>query len=113
MITIYHNPRCRKSREALEILKHKNLELDIVHYLQDTLKVGQLTQIISLLGIEPSALVRKNEKDWKDNFKGKELSQTKVIDAIAEYPKIMERPIVINGKKAIIARPPERVLEII
>ena len=68
MITIYHNPRCRKSREALEILKHKNLELYIVQYLQDTLNVGQLIQIISLLGIEPSALVRKNEKDWKDNF---------------------------------------------
>jgi arsenate reductase len=113
MITIYHNPRCRKSREALEILKDRNKNLDIILYLQEPLNENQLKQIVSMLEIEPEQLVRKNEVEWKDNFKGKDISQKDILKAITKYPKLMERPVVVNGKKAVIARPPERVLEII
>ena len=113
MITIYHNPRCTKSREALEILSQKHDDFEIVHYLKNPLNEKQLENVVSLLNIEAIDLVRKNELQWKDNFKDKQLSQKEVIIAIAKYPKLMERPIVINNKKAVIARPTERVLEII
>jgi arsenate reductase len=113
MITIYHNPRCSKSRQALDILSQKHVDFDVVLYLKNPLCEDQLENIISILRIEPEELVRKNETDWKDNYKGKELSHKETIMAIAKYPKLMERPIVVNNKNAVIARPPERVLEII
>ena len=113
MITIYHNPRCSKSREALEILRNKHDNFEVVLYLKTPLKQQQLEVIVSLLKIEAQDLVRKNEGDWKYSFKDKKLSHKEIIDAIAKYPKLMERPIVVNDKKAVIARPPQRVLEII
>ena len=113
MITIYHNPRCTKSREALEILNQKQCDLDIVLYLKDSLSEQKLENIISLLNVKADDLVRKKEIEWKDNFKGKEMNQKEIIKALVKYPKLMERPIVVNGKKAVIARPPEKVLEII
>ena len=75
--------------------------------------VEELTNIIEALGIEPIDLVRKNEKIWKEMFKGKELSKPQIIQALLNYPKLIERPIVINNKKAVIGRPPEKISEII
>ncbi|MGB0891756.1 MAG: arsenate reductase (glutaredoxin) [Flavobacteriaceae bacterium] len=113
MIKIYHNNRCSKSRCGVEILENSGKEFEIVKYLDNVPSEKELIEIISLLNITPIDLVRKNEKIWKENYKGKELSDTQVIKAMIENPKLIERPIVINGKKAIIGRPPESILEII
>lgn len=113
MIKIYHNNRCSKSRCGVEILENSGKEFEIVKYLDNVPSEKELIEIISLLNITPIDLVRKNEKIWKENYKGKELSDTQVIKAMIENPKLIERPIVINGNKAIIGRPPESILEII
>ena len=113
MTTIYHNPRCRKSRETLQLLEDKNEDLNIVKYLENPPSKEELKDIIKLLAIEPIALVRKNEQIWKDQFKGKELTQEEIIDAMIDNPKLIERPIVVKNNKATIGRPPENVLSIL
>ncbi|MFD1162302.1 arsenate reductase (glutaredoxin) [Hwangdonia seohaensis] len=113
MIKIYHNNRCSKSRCGLEILENSGKDFEIVKYLDDTLSAKALKEIISLLKIKPIDLVRKNEAIWKENYKGKTLTDAEVINAMAKHPKLIERPIVINGKKAVIGRPPELILDII
>ena len=111
MIRIYHNPRCRKSRETLRLLEGRDVE--VVEYLKETPNYEELKNIISLLEISPSDLVRKGEAEFKENFKGKSLSHDEWIQAMIDFPKLIERPIVINGSKAAIGRPPENVLTII
>ena len=113
MIKIYHNNRCSKSRCGVQILEESGKEFEIVKYLENVPSESELKEIISLLNISPIQLVRKNEKIWKEEFKGKELSEAEVITAMVENPKLIERPIVINGNKAVIGRPPESILEII
>ncbi len=113
MITIYHNPRCRKSREGVAILEASTQDFEIVKYLDQLLSEDQLTDIINLLNITPIDLVRKNEKIWKENFKGKSLSDQDIIKAMVNNPKLIERPIVINGKKAVVGRPPETIQSIL
>ena len=113
MIKLYHNPRCRKSREALELLRDKNLEVNVVEYLKEPLSKEELTNVIQLLGIHPADLIRKNEAEYKEHYKGKDLLSDQWIDAMVQFPKLMERPIVINGNKAIVGRPPENVLEVL
>jgi arsenate reductase len=113
MIKIYHNPRCRKSREGLAILENSGKEFEIVKYLETIPSLKELTEIIHLLGITPIQLVRKTEKIWKENYKGKEMSDADIIEAITAHPKLIERPIVINKEKAVIGRPPEKINTII
>lgn len=113
MTKIYHNPRCSKSRQGLEILENSGKPFEIVKYLDDNLSAEALTEIITLLGIKPIALVRKNEAIWKSDFKGKDLSDAEIIDAMVNNPKLIERPIVVNGNKAVIGRPPSLILDII
>ncbi|WP_258103644.1 arsenate reductase (glutaredoxin) [Marinoscillum sp. MHG1-6] len=113
MITIYHNPRCMKSRETLALLEEKSEEIKIVEYLKEPPTKQQLKEILAMLGISPAKLIRKTEPDYKNNFKGKDLTDEQWIDAMLEYPKLIERPIVIKGKKAALGRPPEQVLEIL
>lgn len=113
MITIYHNPRCSKSREALEILKTTEGEYEIIKYLDDLLSVEKLENIIKLLGIKPIELVRTNESIWKEKFKNSDLSDVEIIAAMANYPKLIERPIIVNGNKAVIGRPPQKILDIL
>ncbi|MEY8849120.1 arsenate reductase (glutaredoxin) [Psychroserpens sp. XS_ASV72] len=113
MIRIYHNPRCRKSREGLEILEASGHSFNIVKYLDEPLTEDQLQQIITLLGIKPIELVRKNEAIWKSDYKGKQLSDKAIISAMVKHPKLIERPIVINGHKAVIGRPPSLISEIL
>lgn len=110
---IYHNPRCSKSRQTLAIINEKKTEFEIVEYLKDSLSISELELIIEKLGINPIELVRKNESIWKENYKGKDLSDKEIVRAMIENPKLIERPIVINGKKAVLGRPPENVLKII
>ena len=113
MITIYHNPRCRKSREGLELLESSGKPFKIIKYLDDLLTEDQLKAIITKLDIQPIALVRKNEAIWKSDFKGKDLSDDQIIKAMVQNPKLIERPIVVNGGKAVIGRPKELISEII
>ncbi|WP_242132312.1 arsenate reductase (glutaredoxin) [Aestuariivivens marinum] len=113
MITIYHNPRCTKSRQGLEIVENSGKPFQIIKYLDEKLSTNQLNIIVKALGIKPIELVRKNEAIWKENFKGKDLTDIEIINAMVANPKLIERPIVINGNKAVIGRPPERILSII
>ncbi|WOD43432.1 arsenate reductase (glutaredoxin) [Hwangdonia lutea] len=113
MIKIYHNNRCSKSRCGLEILEKSGKEFEIVKYLDDTLSAKALKEIIALLKIKPIDLIRKNEAIWKEHYKGKTLTDAEVVNAMAKHPKLIERPIVINGNKAVIGRPPELILDII
>lgn len=113
MVKIYHNTRCTKSREGLKILEKSGKKFEVVKYLKDIPTKKELKEIIDLLGIKPEQLLRKNEKVWKENFKSKSLSDSQIVDAMIAYPKLIERPIVFNGKKAVIGRPPQNILKII
>lgn len=113
MLTIYHNPRCSKSREGLQLIKSLNLPFTVNKYLDTPLTRDTLIDIIAKLGIEPIDLVRQKEDTWKQNFKGKTLTSDEIIDAMVQHPNLIERPIVINGDKAVIARPAEKVKEIL
>ena len=110
---LYHNPRCSKSRQGLAILKEKNLEFEIVEYLKSPLNKEEISDIISKLKIQPIDLVRKNELVWKEKFKNKNLDNDQILSALVEYPKLIERPILVNGNSAIIGRPPEQLISII
>lgn len=113
MIKIYHNPRCSKSRQGVAILEESKKEFKIVKYLEEVPSKKELTEIITMLGISPIQLVRKTEKIWKEEFKGKELSDSEIIKAMIQNPKLIERPIIINNNKAVIGRPSENILTII
>ncbi|HSQ45857.1 MAG TPA: arsenate reductase (glutaredoxin) [Lutibacter sp.] len=110
---IYHNPRCGKSREGLAILQASQLPFEIINYIETPLSENELAEIIKLLGIPPIDLVRKNEDLWKENYKGKNLSDSEIITAMVKNPKLIERPIVINESKAVIGRPPEIIKSIL
>ncbi len=113
MITIYHNPKCSKSREGLEFLKKKVQELKVVDYIQTGISEKELKEIISFLQIKPIELVRTNEAVWKESYKGKALTDEEIVKAMVENPKLIQRPIVINGKNAVIGRPVEHINEIL
>ncbi len=113
MIKIYHNPRCRKSREGLALIEKSGQPFEVVKYLETIPTKQELTQVLTLLGIPSKNLIRKNETIWKEKFKRKKLSDEDIIDAMLEYPNLIERPIVINGKKAVIGRPTEAIIEIL
>ena len=113
MIVIYHNPYCSKSRESLEILETSKADIQIIKYLDETLKSDKLAKIIKLLKIKPIDLIRQNEALWKENFKDLEFTDEELIDVMCNYPKLIERPIVINGDKAVIGRPPTKILDIL
>ena len=113
MTTLYHNPRCSSSREALHLLEESGETIEVVRYLETPPSRQELLQIIELLGIKPIELVRTKEDEWKINFKGKELSDSQIVDAMVEFPKLIERPIAIKGTHAVIGRPPKKVLDIL
>lgn len=110
---IYHNPRCSKSRQGLQILENANLKFEKILYLENKISEKELTELIKLLHIAPIDLVRKNEAIWKEQYKGKKLSDTDIIKAMIANPKLIERPIVVNNGKAVIGRPPELIKTIL
>jgi len=110
---ILHNPRCRKSREGLKILEDSGQDFTIVEYLKEPLTEEQLSEVLSKLGMSAMDLVRKNEKEWKENFKGRELSEEEVVAAMVAHPKLIERPIVISGDRAVVGRPPENISQLL
>ena len=113
MIQVYHNPRCTKSRECLAFLEETGKEYEIVKYLENIPTYEELKGIIEKLNIKPIELVRRKEKIWTENFKDKILSDEEIIQAMISNPTLIERPIVINGNKAVIARPLENAAAIL
>ncbi|MEO8490593.1 arsenate reductase (glutaredoxin) [Pseudomonas sp.] len=113
-LTLYHNPRCSKSRGALELLEARGLTPTVVRYLETPLSAAQLKALLGKLGIGARQLLRTGEDEYKAlNLADDSLSEAQLIAAIAEHPKLMERPILETASKAIIGRPPENVLEIL
>ena len=113
MIKIYHNPRCRKSREGLDILEKSGKKFDIIKYLENVPSKEELKQMLDYLQKKPIELVRKNEAIWKENYKGRELTDDEILSAMIQHPKLIERPIVVHGEQAVIGRPAENILTII
>lgn len=113
MIKIYHNQRCSKSRNTLEILKAKNVEIEVIDYQANPPSADEIRKILAMLEMKPLELIRKGEEIFKEKFRGKELSDEEWINAMLEYPKLIERPIVVNNGKAVIGRPPENVESIL
>jgi arsenate reductase len=112
-LTIYHNPKCSKSRETLALLRERGAEPRIVEYLKTAPTAAELKSIVAKLGIHPEELVRKGENIYKSKYSGRTLSDSEWIDAMVKDPILIERPIVVAGRKAVIGRPPERALSIV
>ena len=113
-VSIYHNPRCSKSRQTLELLKERNIEPQVILYLETPPSTEELSNLLDKLGISARQLLRKGEEAYKDNnLKDDSLSEAQLIQAMHDFPKLIERPIVVANGKAALGRPPEQVLEIL
>lgn len=113
-VRIYHNPNCSKCRITLSLLDDNGIKPDVVQYLEQPPSVDELTEILDLLSLEPRDLMRKHESPFKEmNLDDSSLSKEALIQAMVDNPILIERPIVINGNKAAIGRPPEKILEIL
>ena len=113
-VTIYHNPRCSKSRQTLQLLEDKGISPQVVKYLEDPPSKTRLKDILKKLGLQPRELMRTKEKEYKEaGLDDPSLSKDDLIDAMIKYPKLIERPIVLANDKAALGRPPEDVLKII
>ncbi len=113
MVKIYHNPRCRKSREGLAQVRESGKPFEVVLYLDNPLSREELLDLLKMLDISPMALVRKQEAIWREEYKGKELNDNMIEDALLKHPKLMERPVVTFKGKAVIGRPPEKISELL
>jgi arsenate reductase len=111
--TIYHNPRCSKSRTTLALLEERGLQPEVVLYLDNPPDARQLRQLLEKLGIHASQLVRRGEEDWKASGLSLDAPEEAIIAAMAAHPKIIERPIVVCGDRAVLGRPPENVLALL
>lgn len=106
---IYHNPRCSKSRQTLALIQESGVEPEIILYLNDTPDKEELAALLKKLDMKAEQIVRKGEAIYKEKYKGKKLSNDEWIAAMVEYPKLIERPIVVQGDAAVLGRPPENV----
>ena len=113
MVTIYHNNKCSKSRQTLEVLREKREELQVVEYLKDTPSAEELKVVLRKLGLKPEQVLRKGEQVYKEKFAGKSYSDEEWLQIMAANPILIERPIVVKGDKATLGRPPEKVLDIL
>lgn len=111
ILTIYHNPRCRKSREALQYLEDNGYNPKIVDYQKIRLSDKDIQRVLDQLNYTAEELIRKNETIWKTEFKNKSWTEKQLIAALATHPKLIERPIISNGNQAVVARPIERLKE--
>lgn len=113
-VTIFHNPRCSKSRSTLQLIKEQGIEPEIIEYLKTPPTADELADILQKLGMEPQALMRKNEAEYKTTgMNDVSLDRQALINGMVATPKLIERPIVLANDKAVIGRPPENVLEIL
>jgi len=112
--TIYHNPRCSKSRQTLALLTEQGIEPTIIEYLKTPPDYATLDTLLQQLGLEPRQLMRTGEAEYKElNLAAETLSRKDLIEVMIEHPKLIERPIVVSGKRAALGRPPTKVLEIL
>ena len=113
-ITIYHNPKCSKSRKALEIIRSKNIEPTIILYLKSKLSKTEVKNLLSKLGLSIRDILRTGEDEYKkNNLKNENLSDDKLIEFLIKFPRLLERPIVVKNSKAVIGRPPENILNLL
>ncbi len=113
-VRIYHNPRCSKSRMTMQLLTDRDIDAEVVEYLKTPPGKQEIQELLNMLGLQPRELMRTGEAEYKDNDLADEsLSDDQLIDAMVKFPKLIERPIVICNGKAMIGRPPERILEIL
>ena len=108
--TIYHNPRCRKSREALQFLKETDHEGEEVRYLETPFTKELLQKVLNQIELQPSAILRKNESEWKSIPNRTSLNEDEILNCLVKYPKLIERPIVLIGNKGVLARPLENLI---
>jgi arsenate reductase len=113
MIQLYHNPRCGKSREAVQWLEDKGIEFEIIRYMDEDLTFDEVDELVALAGFNTIDLIRTQEKVWKEEFADKDLDDNELIYAIIEYPQLLQRPIAIHGDRGVIARPAEKISEIL
>ncbi len=110
-VRIYHNPRCSKSRQTLKLIQEADIELEVIEYLDSPPSTRELSQILTKLGIAPRELMRKGESIYKElGLAKRELSRKEALQLLHEHPKLIERPIVVKGDRAVLGRPPENVL---
>jgi len=113
-IKIYHNPRCSKSRQTLQLLTERDIEPQVVEYLKTPPSAAELTEVLNMLGLKPRELMRRKEAEYKQSgADNPDLSDAQLIDLMVAHPKLIERPIVIKDGKAALGRPPEQVLDIL
>ena len=112
-VVIYHNTRCSKSRSACEIVAGRGIDARIVEYLKTPPGKDELRELLKKLGMKPSELVRRGEEVFKENYAGKSLDEEQWLDALVAHPVLIERPIVVRGDRAVIGRPPEKVIELL
>ena len=112
-VVIYHNARCSKSRSACEIVAGRGIEARIVEYLKTPPSRDELCAVLQKLGMKASELVRRGEEEYKQHYAGRTLTEDEWLDAMAEHPILIERPIVVRGARAVIARPPEKALDLL
>lgn len=113
MITIYHNARCKKSREGLELVKNSGQEFQVREYLKEPLSEAELKEILSKLNYAPIQLIRTNEKLWKEEYKNKDLSDKELVNVMVKNPKLIERPIVATNNTAVVGRPDSKIKDIL
>jgi arsenate reductase (glutaredoxin) len=106
---IYHNPRCSKSRNGLKFLEEKGCRFEVVKYMEEGISEKELAEIIALTGKKPFDFVRTQEQEYKDQFRGMKLSDADWIKILAKNPKLLQRPIIVNGNKAVLGNPPENI----
>ena len=111
--TIYHNPKCRKSREASQLLEEKNIKFKVVKYLDQNFDKQSLGKLLDIIGKKPSDALRKNEEIWKKHLNRKNIGEDEILELMIQYPKLIERPIVVYGNKGVIARPLENLIDFI
>ena len=109
--TIYHNPKCRKSREALQLLEQKGKTVKTVKYLEQNFERESLREVLSKIGMNPSEIIRKNETLWKQEYAAKKLTEEEILKLLIKHPKLIERPIVIHSKSGVLARPIENLVD--
>ena len=110
---IYHNNMCSKSRNSYNLLKEKGIEFETIEYLKTPITKEELTELLTKLNIPAEELIRKGEADYLRNFNGKELTEIEWVDAMIKFPKMIERPIIVKGDKAVIGRPIEKVIQLL
>lgn len=112
-VRVYHNPRCSKSREACRLLEERGVAVEVVEYLKTPPSRAELADLLIKLGLSARELVRTGEEIYKSEFKGRELDEAAWLDALAAHPILIERPIAVRGQRAVVGRPPEKVLSLL